>query len=120
MIRETSKQKKINRKSITKHAYDEHTLTQCIGGYAIKKIIPFTKQYKLKSGDSLLLCSDGLTDMLDYNQIFSIINRYFGLKTDTKNVMRYYLQSICKDLNEKAIKSGGLDNITAIIIKKIH
>ena len=53
--------------------------------------------------DILLMCSDGLTNMLDDTQIYQII------KQDYKN-------SVTK-LIDKANELGGYDNITAIIVK---
>ena len=53
--------------------------------------------------DILLMCSDGLTNMLDDTQIYQII------KQDYRN-------SVTK-LIDKANELGGYDNITAIIVK---
>jgi protein phosphatase len=53
----------------------------------------------------LLLCSDGLTNMLDDTNILNIINQDTDLDTKTKN------------LAEKANENGGTDNITIVLIK---
>ena len=53
--------------------------------------------------DILLICSDGLTNMLTENEIYQII---------TEDV------TVCAEkLVQKANDSGGYDNITAIIIQ---
>ena len=52
--------------------------------------------------DILLMCSDGLTNMLRDEEIVQIINQ---------NPME-----ACNNLVEKANEKGGLDNITAVII----
>ena len=53
-------------------------------------------------GDILLMCSDGLTNMIKDNEIAEIINR---------NPVE-----ACNNLVNKANENGGLDNITAVII----
>ena len=52
--------------------------------------------------DILLMCSDGLTNMLKDEEIVKIINEN--------------PQEACNKLVEKANENGGLDNITAVII----
>ena len=52
--------------------------------------------------DVLLMCSDGLTNMIKDNEIAEIINR---------NPVE-----ACNNLVDKANENGGLDNITAVII----
>lgn len=53
----------------------------------------------------ILLCTDGLTNMLDDTDILNIINQ----ETD--------LEEKVKDLARKANEKGGTDNITIILIK---
>ncbi len=60
----------------------------------------------LKSGDLLLLCTDGLSGMLEDNEQFQIISRSKG-----------NLEKACKDLINAANERGGLDNITVILLK---
>ena len=57
---------------------------------------------KLVSDDILLMCSDGLTNMLRDEEIVNIINQ---------NPIE-----ACNRLVSKANENGGLDNITAVII----
>ena len=54
-------------------------------------------------GDIILMCTDGLTNMVSEQEIFNI------LKTN--------LVDPSKELINKANEKGGLDNITALIIK---
>ncbi len=56
-------------------------------------------------GDIILICSDGLTNMVDDKYIFEII---------MKNI--YDINVACKKLIDKANHNGGLDNVSAIII----
>lgn len=57
------------------------------------------------SGDMLLLCSDGLTDMVNKDQITSV------LVSDSS------LQEKGAQLIELANKNGGKDNITVVLVK---
>ena len=54
-------------------------------------------------GDIILMCTDGLTNMVSEQEIF--------------NILKNNSSEPSKNLIEKANKNGGLDNITAIVIK---
>ena len=97
----------------------EHALTRCLGGCPKIIIEPFIRQYKWKQGDYLLLCTDGLSDMLGKNEIFSIVYNYSKNKINTQKDLKTKLQLVCNKLITKANDNGGLDNITAILIEKI-
>lgn len=58
---------------------------------------------KLNSGDTLLLCTDGLSNYLDDNDILSVFKN-----TD--------ISSVPERLVEKANQNGGGDNITVVTI----
>lgn len=64
----------------------------------------FVRSFSLKSGDRLLLCTDGLTDMLDA----AIIQHTLKEETEGK--------ACCTTLVSLANQAGGHDNITALII----
>ena len=59
----------------------------------------------MNKGDMVLLCSDGLWDMLSDEEIKSIT-----MDSDTP-------EDASKILIEKANESGGEDNITVVLIK---
>jgi len=54
----------------------------------------------------MLICSDGLNSMLKDIEISNIIDKYKNARDITKNLIK------------GAIKKGGLDNVTVIVIKK--
>ena len=56
-------------------------------------------------GDMLLVCSDGLSDMLDSKTIIGIINSHRGVKEK------------CRELINAANVAGGKDNITVVLIQ---
>jgi serine/threonine protein phosphatase PrpC len=81
-----------------------HTLTQAVGFGTPP--VPDFEQVDLLSGDMLLLCSDGLTDMLTDEEIETII-KWVNLKID----------SIPKSLIEAANIKGGRDNVSVVLVK---
>ncbi len=60
---------------------------------------------KIYKEDIVLLCTDGLTNMVDDSQINEILST------------RKDIQTACDDLVELANQNGGYDNITVIAIK---
>ena len=61
-------------------------------------------QIPLEAGDKLLLCSDGLTNMVSNEQIAEILLQNGG-------------EQACALLIQKANNAGGMDNITAVVIE---
>jgi len=76
-------------------------LYQAIG--APSTISPDYNKYPLQDKDKILLCSDGLWDMLSDEEIFHV------LKQDNLP------QALCEELVDKANEAGGADNITAVV-----
>lgn len=64
-----------------------------------------TGQSPFLPGDMLLLCSDGLTDMVSKAEITGILNNSEGLKEK------------CRQLITAANNNGGKDNITVALVK---
>ena len=60
---------------------------------------------ELRKGDMLLLCSDGLSGMVRFDEIREI------LKSSSEPL------DICKTLTERANQAGGHDNITVIVVQ---
>lgn len=63
---------------------------------------------ELSEGDSVLLCSDGLTNMVSDDEIMRIVNN---------NIES---EDCVKELINKANSNGGRDNITVVVIKQIQ
>ncbi len=81
-------------------------LTQYIGlDPADAPLSPYIARANLKAGDLYLICSDGLTDMLSYADI------YESLRSDRS------LQSCAEDIIAAALRNGGKDNITVILVR---
>ncbi len=81
----------------------KNMITRAVG--AEKRISPDYFDVALKGGESILLCSDGLTNMVDDANIYSIVG-----SEDT-------LESRAKKLIRLANSNGGRDNISVIIIE---
>jgi PPM family protein phosphatase len=66
---------------------------------------PDTVIVDLKPGDKILMCSDGLNDMVTDQQISEIISSAVDI------------DEACENLVEAANNAGGRDNITVLIVK---
>jgi protein phosphatase len=62
---------------------------------------PDLLRLKLQHGDRILMCTDGLTDMLEENIIAEVLGR--GSSSE-----------VCRNLVDRALARGGKDNITVI------
>jgi protein phosphatase len=79
-----------------------HVLTQALGGTG-DEIQGDLHALEVKAGDRVLLCTDGLTNLMDPEEIAEILTQ----ATTSKQA--------CDRLVELALDYGGLDNITAIV-----
>ncbi len=80
---------------------DRNIITRAVGGGTEIEIDFF--EVELRENERILMCSDGLTDMLEDREIFKIIEE----RKDT--------QSIVDELVIMANEYGGNDNITVIL-----
>lgn len=64
-----------------------------------------TENYEIEKEDCLLLCSDGLTNMISNEVIKYILSQNIEPEI------------ICKNLIEQSKANGGYDNISAIVVK---
>lgn len=87
------------------HVIDGHVLTRCIGGTnGLDHPEPFFMRVLWKKGQRLLLCTDGLTDMLDDTEIDAILDREW--------------HSPAEALVTAALDAGGKDNVTVIVLER--
>lgn len=82
--------------------YFRHILTQALGG--VEELMPDIEIIDLHAGDLLLLCSDGLNEMLDDAEIEAILRQ------------RSDLLSAVEALIDVANKAGGVDNVSVVIV----
>ena len=91
---------KITREEAVKHP-DKNMVTKGIGNS--KLVEPDVIHRKFRDGDIILMCTDGLTNMVSEERIKEILKEE---------------GDISKKLTDEANKNGGMDNITVVVIKK--
>jgi protein phosphatase len=64
-----------------------------------------THQYEVQAGDLYLMCSDGLSDMLDDTSIAQVLQAHDSL------------EATCRALIEAANDAGGKDNISVVLVR---
>lgn len=79
-----------------------HLLTRALGTSSFLKVDYYI--FNIRSGDYILLCTDGLTSMLRPDEIYHVICKY------------KYPDIIADELIKKANENGGFDNITIILV----
>lgn len=79
----------------------KNILTKALG--TSPKIDFSIDEMNLEKGEILLLCSDGLTNMVDNKEILRIVKEKEPLKAH-------------EELINEALKNGGIDNVTLILI----
>lgn len=89
--------------SVERRAQDlRHILTDAIGASGARPLIE-VERFKLRNGDCVLLCTNGLTDMVDDARIAEVL----ALRRDPGEQ--------CALLIDMANRAGGGDNITVIL-----
>ncbi|MBQ7775998.1 MAG: Stp1/IreP family PP2C-type Ser/Thr phosphatase [Lachnospiraceae bacterium] len=104
LVEEMVRMGAIDRETAKNHAKKNY-ITRAIGAGEKVEIDFFTVE--LKTGDSILLCSDGLTNMLEDEEIRMIMES-----------QRDVVERV-EALVEEANKRGGIDNITVVLIEPI-
>ncbi|MBB3210486.1 protein phosphatase [Rhodopirellula rubra] len=102
----TIAQRMVDEEVLTQKQADDspfsHVLWNCVGG-GDHPVRPEVVRFTLRSGDRILLCSDGLHGMLDQAAIHSIMGDGNESKTTVDHLIRH------------ANNAGGRDNITAVV-----
>lgn len=84
-----------------KHTW-RHVMTNAVGADSTDLKVEVHKLY-LEAGDKVLLCSDGLTEMLPEKDICQVLH------TETEP------EQACRRLVARANEAGGRDNITVVV-----
>ena len=100
-IEELVKKGTITRENARNHP-DRNMITRAIG--VEDTVVIDIDIMKVKESDAIILCSDGLTNLIDENEILNIFLNGKGA------------ENICDELLAEANRRGGYDNITAIVI----
>jgi PPM family protein phosphatase len=83
-----------------------NVITRALGGAL--QVTPDASEISAQKGDVFLLCSDGLTGMVPENEILRVV---------TANASD--LQKACQQLIDAANERGGLDNVTAVLVRTV-
>jgi protein phosphatase len=87
-----------------KYSLNKNLVTRALG---IEEVAPVDiAEYRVEADDTYLLCSDGLTDMVDAEQINAVM---IGKRTE--------LAVAAAELIDLANKNGGRDNVSVIIVR---
>src|SRR5262245_27652913 len=81
-----------------------HVLLKALGDPK-RKVEPDVHEHMLNDGDCLLVCSDGLTEMIGEKTIAQILARSEPP------------EQICERLVDEALRAGGKDNVTAVFAR---
>jgi serine/threonine protein phosphatase PrpC len=81
-----------------------HVLSSSLGGHSTQPVV--TKS-DLRPGDMILMCTDGLTKHVPDDRI---AERLRGLTSS---------EQACRDLVDDALKGGGSDNVTVLVLRAI-
>lgn len=100
-VMEMVKQGKLTLEEAHNHP-NKNVITRAVGSE--KTILVDTVIEKLEPKDKILICSDGLTNMVSDEKISEILNKDEGLETEIEKLI------------DTANNMGGIDNISAIII----
>jgi protein phosphatase len=79
-----------------------HILTNCLGGPERGVRVEF-HHFRLSDGDRLLLCTDGLSDMIGNEEIAGILGQHS------------HPQEATQALVDRALERGGKDNVTVVL-----
>jgi len=81
-----------------------HVLTKAIG---LQEDVEFeVREERLRAGDRILLCSDGLTTALSDERIEGLLRQHTG-----------DLEATCRALVAAANEAGGPDNVTVLVVR---
>jgi serine/threonine protein phosphatase PrpC len=84
------------------HHHLRNVVTRSLGNHTVSE--PDMRVIAWNAGDCLLLCSDGLTNMVDESELRSVISAGGA-----------DVQRSCREAVERANRNGGKDNITAVL-----
>src|SRR5262245_9026492 len=104
----TIAQEKADRGELTpeqvQHHRLSHVLTRAMGG-GMDDIEPEVSYHEIFDGDVLLLCTDGLTNMVSDRGIAGVLERNLSAV------------EACQELGQRALAAGGRDNVTVVLGK---
>lgn len=93
-----------------KHHPFGHMLTQCLG--LEKTPRPHVREGILEDGDVFLLCTDGLTGMVERARAEAILRSHMSADAGDTPA----LEAVAHALIQEALDQGGQDNVTVVLL----
>ena len=93
---------RLNRDEARRHE-KKNVITRAIGG--AKEVMADFFEAELTAGNRIIMCSDGLSNMVDDNEIEEIISSGLDIEDKTRKLL------------DRANENGGKDNIAVVIIE---
>ncbi|MEQ9464597.1 MAG: protein phosphatase 2C domain-containing protein [Haliea sp.] len=88
-----------------RHHPRKNVIVQAIGLQDEDKLRVGSNGGHLKAGDILVLCSDGLSDVVDCDRLAAILS------------LDEPLEKRCHELVQAAVQNGGRDNVTVVLVQ---
>jgi protein phosphatase len=101
-VQDMIEEKVLSEKDAVHHPL-RHVLTRSVGTPEALEDVD-TSIIEISRGDRFLLCTDGLHDMLSFREIRSLMLRHSEPQVAAERLLR------------KALKNGGRDNVTLIVV----
>jgi protein phosphatase len=105
LVEEMVRMGEMDRREARQHP-DKNIITRAVGVTETVDVDFF--EVDLAKEDEILLCTDGLTNMVDDTTIYRIMTETQDIETQVKNLVR------------TANDNGGRDNITAVVIRPLN
>ena len=103
LVEELIQTGQLDRRKVRFHP-EKNIITRALG--TGKEAVPDFFEVELQPGEKVLLCSDGLTNMVEDDEIGSIVMR------------QQFVDRICEQLIDRANYYGGKDNIGVVVIEQ--
>lgn len=103
LVEELIRTGQLDRRKVRFHP-ERNIITRALG--TGNEAIPDFFEIVLNEGEKVLLCSDGLTNMVEDDEIRDIVMR------------KKFVDKICDDLIERANYYGGKDNIGVVVVEQ--
>ena len=104
LVTEMVKQGRMRKDELQDHSL-RNIVTRFLG--TVNLTLPEIQQFRVETNDCIMLCSDGLTNMLNDEEIKSILRENISIGP----------QEVCDLLVDRANAKGGQDNISVIVVQ---
>lgn len=104
LVTEMVKQGRMRKDELQDHSL-RNIVTRFLG--TVNLTLPEIQQFRVETNDCIMLCSDGLTNMLNDEEIKSILRENISIGP----------QEVCDLLVNRANAKGGQDNISVIVVR---